>query len=91
MVKTAAYCFHAINHVQVVAISMHVPHACVACVDGHVTAARLAQAPRLQQQFADGVGLCIVVTGPSATHLVPALAAGVLAGVVHRHRPGVFL
>ena len=48
MVKAAAYSLHAINHIQVIPIRMHIPHTSIARVNSDITTTRLAQAPGLE-------------------------------------------
>ena len=48
MVKAVPDSLHAVVHVQVVLVSMHVPHAGIARVDGHIAATGLAQPASLQ-------------------------------------------
>ena len=60
MIEAKADGFHAISHVEVIAISMHIPHTSVAGMDGDITAAGFTQTACLQQKFANSIGLRIV-------------------------------
>ena len=91
MIEALTNRFHAISHVQVIAVRMHIPYACVACVDGHVSATGFTQASSLQQQFADGVRLRVVHAGFAAVYLVPFGAAIITRGVIHLEGTRVFL
>ena len=90
MVKAATHRFHTVSHVQVIAISMHIPYPGVTCVDGDVTATRFAKTPCLKQEFTDGIGLGIVQAGFASFDFVPTGAPIVPAGVIHRQCLGIF-
>ena len=49
VVETSANRVHAVDHAQVVAVGVHVPHAGVTGVNRHEAAARLAHSPGQQQ------------------------------------------
>ena len=84
MVKAVTDSLHAIPHVQVVLVGMHVPHTGVARVDGDIATTCLAQPASLQEQLADRTGLGVVVALRAASHRVPFFATDVTARVIER-------
>ena len=82
---------HTIDHVEVVPVRVHVPDAGVTRVDGHESAAGLAQSPREQQQLADTGGVCVVVTFTTAGDGIPAARALEARGIVPLESPRILL
>ncbi len=80
---------HAVVHVEVVAVGVHVPDPGVAGMDGDESTACFAEAAGSQEELPDRLGLGGVVALLAAVDLVPLSLSGVAGGVVARHHPGI--
>ena len=83
---------HAIDHIEVIGVSMHVPDAGIASVNRHESTTSLTQTAREQQEFAERRCVGSVVATSSTRDPVPLVSRTcVPLGVIQLQRAGIFL
>jgi len=82
VIEGSAHRTHAINHIQIVAIGIHVPNARIAGVDRDESASGFAQPSSEQQQFSDRLRLSVIIAATATGDFVPDAGMRVVTGVV---------